>query len=106
MADRGEDEDLQMAIRMSMQHGTPEPKRSKPRDAVAGVVSDSPEDSPESKTPATGAHGLRAAEKRMAATARVSPSPSATRPQVKGGRRLVKFVTREEELRLQGRERE
>ncbi|XP_020238095.1 ubiquitin carboxyl-terminal hydrolase MINDY-3 [Cajanus cajan] len=43
MADR-EDEDLQMAIRMSMQYSPPEPKRSMPQDAVAGGgVSESPE---------------------------------------------------------------
>ncbi|KAJ1388436.1 Ubiquitin interacting motif [Sesbania bispinosa] len=100
MADRGEDEDLQMAIRMSMQHGTPEPKRSKPRDAVAGVVSDSPEDSPESKTRRRELMAA-AAEKRMAATARVSPSPSPP-PPGKGGKKVGEVVTREEELRLKG----
>ncbi|KAK7380473.1 hypothetical protein VNO78_32984 [Psophocarpus tetragonolobus] len=43
MADR-EDEDLQMAIRMSMQCSPPEPKRSKPLEAIAGGgVPESPE---------------------------------------------------------------
>ncbi|RDX62040.1 Ubiquitin carboxyl-terminal hydrolase MINDY-3, partial [Mucuna pruriens] len=95
MGDRGEDEDLQMAIRMSM---TPEPKRSKPRDAVAGAVSGSPEDSPESKTRRRELMAA-AAEKRMAATvtARVSPSPSPL-PGKRGG----ELGRREEELRLKG----
>ncbi|TKY51397.1 siah E3 ubiquitin protein ligase 2 [Spatholobus suberectus] len=96
MGDRGEDEDLQMAIRMSMQRSTPEPKRSKPRDAVAGAVSGSPEESPESKTRRRELMAA-AAEKRMAAAARVSPSPSPS-PVKKGG----ELGRREEELRLKG----
>ncbi|XP_004496476.1 uncharacterized protein [Cicer arietinum] len=72
MADRGEDEDLQMAIRMSM---TPEPKRNKQRDEVTGVVSGSPEESPEFKTRRRELMAA-AAEKRMATVVRVSPSPS------------------------------
>ncbi|XP_061365889.1 uncharacterized protein LOC133309169 [Gastrolobium bilobum] len=69
MADR-EDEDLQMAIRMSMQHSPPEPKRSKPRDAVAGgVVSGSPEESPEAKSRRLQRELMAAAaEKRMMAS--------------------------------------
>ncbi|KAK7279840.1 hypothetical protein RJT34_24899 [Clitoria ternatea] len=95
MGDRGEDEDLQMAIRMSMQRATPEPKRSKPRDAVAGVVSGSPEDSPESKTRRRELMAA-AAEKRMAAAAMVSPSPSSSPSPKKGG----ELGKRGEELRL------
>lgn len=41
MADQ-EENDLQMALKMSMQHEPPEPKRSKPRD-VAGAPAESPE---------------------------------------------------------------
>ncbi|XP_027357855.1 ubiquitin carboxyl-terminal hydrolase MINDY-3-like isoform X2 [Abrus precatorius] len=68
MADR-EDEDLQMAIRMSMQHSMPEPKRSKPRDSVTGgVVSGSAEESPEAKSRRLQRELMAAAaEKRMAA---------------------------------------
>ncbi|KAK7270940.1 hypothetical protein RJT34_26476 [Clitoria ternatea] len=50
MADR-EDEDLQMAIRLSMQPSPPEPKRSNPRDTFSGgFVSGLPEESPEAKS--------------------------------------------------------
>jgi hypothetical protein len=93
MADRGEDEDLQMAIRMSM---TPEPKRNKPRDEVAGVVSGLPEDSPESKTRRRELMAA-AAEKRMAAIVRVSPSPAPASKGVKKGAEIVRKV---EELPL------
>jgi hypothetical protein len=95
MADRGEDEDLQMAIRMSM---TPEPKRNKPRDEVAGVVSGLPEDSPESKTRRRELMAA-AAEKRMAAIVRVSPSP-APAPASKGVKKEAEVVRRVEELPL------
>ncbi|XP_044475354.1 ubiquitin carboxyl-terminal hydrolase MINDY-3-like [Mangifera indica] len=43
MADQ-EEEDLKMALHMSMQHTPPEPKRSKPRDAAVGAPVTSPED--------------------------------------------------------------
>ncbi|KAK3229829.1 hypothetical protein Dsin_001710 [Dipteronia sinensis] len=43
MADQ-EEEDLKMALHMSMQHAPPEPKRSKPRDAATGAPVTSPED--------------------------------------------------------------
>ncbi|XP_059630520.1 uncharacterized protein LOC132273570 [Cornus florida] len=51
MADQDE-EDLRMALRMSMQHEPPEPKRSKPREnaGVVGGPATSPEESPEVKT--------------------------------------------------------
>lgn len=45
MADQ-EEEDLRIALRMSMQHSPPEPKRSKPRDTPAGVPAVSPDESP------------------------------------------------------------
>lgn len=48
MADQ-EEEDLRMALRMSMQHSPPEPKRSKPRENVAVNPVDSSEESPEIK---------------------------------------------------------
>ncbi|XP_058769871.1 uncharacterized protein LOC131643624 [Vicia villosa] len=98
MADRGEDEDLEMAIRMSM---TPEPKRNKPRDEVAGVVSGFPEDSPESKTRRRELMAA-AAEKRMATVVRVSPlSPVGNKGLKKGGevvRRVEELPLRDESL--------
>lgn len=45
MADQ-EEEDLRIALRMSMQHSPPEPKRSKPRDTPAGAPAVSPDQSP------------------------------------------------------------
>ncbi|CAJ1976954.1 unnamed protein product [Sphenostylis stenocarpa] len=92
MGDRGEDEDLQMAIRMSMQRATPETKRSKPQDAIAGAVSGSPEDSPESKTRRRELMAA-AAEKRIAAAVRVLPSS------LPPGKKSGEFGRREE-LRL------
>ena len=69
MADQEEDE-LKMALRMSMQNSPPEPKRSKPRDGGAPV--ESPEDLRRMKRELMAA----AAEKRMHATRIASPSPS------------------------------
>nr|CAN68236.1 hypothetical protein VITISV_014959 [Vitis vinifera] len=48
MADQ-EEEDLRMALRMSMQQWPPEPKRSKPRES-GGAPTGSPDDSPEAKS--------------------------------------------------------
>ncbi|XP_028757233.1 ubiquitin carboxyl-terminal hydrolase MINDY-3 [Neltuma alba] len=81
MADQ-EEEDFQMAIRMSMQPSPPEPKRSKPRDAaISGVVSGSPEESPEAKSRRLQRELMAAAaEKRMMAAKSVSS------PIVKGGK--------------------
>lgn len=92
MADLEED-DLQMAIRMSMQHAPPEPKRNKPRDSVVvdGVVSGTPEESPEAKSRRVQRELMAAAaEKRMveAETAR-SNSPMAGEDRGEVGRREV-----------------
>jgi len=46
MADK-EEEDLRIALRVSMQHSPPEPKRSKPRDTPAGAPAVSPDESPQ-----------------------------------------------------------
>ncbi|CAK9134713.1 unnamed protein product [Ilex paraguariensis] len=76
MADQEED-DMQMALKMSMQHEPPEPKRSKPRDNAAGPQA---EESPEVKNRRLQRELMAAAaEKRMmaaknAATAVVSVS--------------------------------
>ena len=48
MADQ-EEEDLRMALRMSMQQWPPEPKRSMPRES-GGAPMGSPDDSPEAKS--------------------------------------------------------
>ncbi|XP_038700182.1 ubiquitin carboxyl-terminal hydrolase MINDY-3-like isoform X2 [Tripterygium wilfordii] len=76
MADQ-EEEDLRMALRMSMQHESPEPKRSKPRDAVTGALVDCPEESPEAKNRRLQRELMAAAaEKRMLAARITSPSGS------------------------------
>ena len=95
MGDREEDEDLQMAIRLSMQKAPPE--HNNPRDAVAGVVSGSPESKFHRRELMAAA-----AEKRMAAAASASPtsSPAAATGSVakKGG----EVGKRQEEVRLKG----
>ncbi|XP_065880911.1 uncharacterized protein [Euphorbia lathyris] len=68
MADQ-EEEDLRMALRMSMQNSPPEPKRSKPRDSV-GAPMVSPEDSRRLQRELMAA----AAEKRLHAFKVASPS--------------------------------
>lgn len=73
MADQQEEEDLRMALRMSMQHTPPEPKRSKPRDGAGACVGataiSSPEESPEAKSRRLQRELMAsAAEKRMLAT--------------------------------------
>ena len=45
-----QEEDLRMAMRMSMQPSPLEPKQSKPRDAPAGASDVSPDESPNSKS--------------------------------------------------------
>ena len=49
MADQ-EEEELRMALRMSMQNESPEPKRSKPRENAGGGPAGDPEESPEVKS--------------------------------------------------------
>ncbi|KAF8377166.1 hypothetical protein HHK36_030539 [Tetracentron sinense] len=74
MADHEED-DLRMALRMSLQHSPPEAKRSKPREnAGVPTVSASPEESPEVKRRELMA---AAAEKRML----MSKSVAASKPE-------------------------
>ncbi|PON76229.1 EF-hand domain pair [Parasponia andersonii] len=77
MADH-EEEDLRMALRMSMQNSPPEPKRSKPRDAPAGAPTD---ESPEIKSRRLQRELMAAAaEKRMLA----SKKDSVASPPVSG----------------------
>ncbi|KAJ7969827.1 hypothetical protein O6P43_008107 [Quillaja saponaria] len=94
MADQG-DEDLQMALQMSMQQSLPEPKRSKPRDGVAGVFSGSPEESAEYKSRRLQRELMAAAaEKRMLATKSDLP------PTAKGGKSVI--TGQKEELPVEG----
>ncbi|GMP46435.1 hypothetical protein CsSME_00014597 [Camellia sinensis var. sinensis] len=64
MADQ-EEEDLRMAMRMSMQHEPPEPKRSKPRENVVG--GGGPVGSPEESRKMQRELMAAAAERRMVA---------------------------------------
>lgn len=78
-----EDEDLQMALRMSMQppsSSPPEPKRSKPRDsAIDGAAPvNSPEESPEAKSRRLQRELMAAAaEKRMMTMTKTTTAPPA-----------------------------
>ncbi|XP_021285461.1 ubiquitin carboxyl-terminal hydrolase MINDY-3 isoform X1 [Herrania umbratica] len=71
MADQQEEEDLRMALRMSMQNSPPEPKRSKPREAVSSATT-TPEESRRLQRELMAA----AAEKRMLAAAKSVPASS------------------------------
>lgn len=69
MADQ-EEEDLKMALRMSMQHSPPEPKRSKPRDGAGETTVVSQEDCRRLQRELMAA----AAEKRMMEAKKESPA--------------------------------
>ncbi|MBA0623936.1 hypothetical protein Godav_009370 [Gossypium davidsonii] len=72
MADQQEEEDLRMALRMSMQNSPPEPKRSKPRDTAILPAATTPEESRQLQRELMAA----AAEKRMLAAAKAAPPSS------------------------------
>ncbi|GLU16538.1 hypothetical protein SLE2022_329690 [Rubroshorea leprosula] len=78
MADQQEEEDLRMALRMSMQNAQPEPKRSRPREVTgSGVPVMTPEESKRLQRELMAA----AAEKRMqAAAAERSMQPTKSAP--------------------------
>ncbi|XVF39090.1 hypothetical protein PTKIN_Ptkin01aG0007400 [Pterospermum kingtungense] len=80
MADQQEEEDLKMALRMSMQNSPPEPKRSKPREP-ANSATTTPEDSRRLQRELMAA----AAEKRMLAAAKSVPASSPASKSEKGG---------------------
>ncbi|KAB2083638.1 hypothetical protein ES319_A05G282000v1 [Gossypium barbadense] len=80
MADQQEDEDLRMALRMSMQNSPPEPKRSKPREA-ANLATTTPEESRRLQRELMAA----AAEKRMLATEKSVPSSGSPLKSDSGG---------------------
>ncbi|OMO55255.1 hypothetical protein CCACVL1_27328 [Corchorus capsularis] len=82
MADQQEEEDLRMALRMSMQNSPPEPKRSKPREAASSPTTTSPEESRRLQRELMAA----AAEKRMLLAAKTVPaSSSPSRSERSGG---------------------
>ncbi|XP_052200959.1 uncharacterized protein LOC127807285 [Diospyros lotus] len=64
-----EEKDLQMALRMSMQHEPPEPKRIKPRENAGGTA-ESPEESPEMKSRRSQRELMAAAAERRMLAAR------------------------------------
>ncbi|MBA0720975.1 hypothetical protein Golax_008565 [Gossypium laxum] len=72
MADQQEEDDLRMALRMSMQNSPPEPKRSKPRDTAILQATTTPEESRQLQRELMAA----AAEKRMLAAAKAAPPSS------------------------------
>ncbi|KAM1793780.1 hypothetical protein ACFX11_034328 [Malus domestica] len=98
-----EEEDLRMALRMSMQNSPPDPKRSKPRDGPAGAPAEEPS--------AVKTRRLQrelmaaAAEKRMLVAKKSSPSASPSK--VLSGSAgscsglAPKVVTKDKELSLE-----
>ncbi|KAL5560109.1 hypothetical protein UlMin_036320 [Ulmus minor] len=95
-----EDDDLQMALQMSMQNSPPEPKRSKPRDAPAGGP---PEESPEVKSRRIQRELMAAAaEKRRMSFQKVSVSPaSGSAAPASPSRSGSKVLHKERELRIE-----
>ncbi|XWS21775.1 hypothetical protein CRYUN_Cryun30bG0083700 [Craigia yunnanensis] len=79
MADQQEEEDLRMALRMSMQNSPPEPKRSKPREA--GNSATTPEESRRLQRELMAA----AAEKRRVVAAKSIPASSSPSKSKRGG---------------------
>ncbi|KAL4335109.1 hypothetical protein GQ457_07G020400 [Hibiscus cannabinus] len=70
MADQQEEEDLRLALRMSMQNSPPEPKRSKPEEAANSTTMMTPEDSRRLQRELMAA----AAEKRLLTAAKSVPA--------------------------------
>ncbi|KAL4333029.1 hypothetical protein GQ457_07G022480 [Hibiscus cannabinus] len=81
MADQQEEEDLRMALRMSMQNSPPEPKRSKPGEAAVSPATPTPEESRRLQRELMAA----AAEKRMLAAAKTARSSSSPLKNEKSG---------------------
>ena len=79
MADQQEEEDLRMALRMSMQNSPPEPKRSKPREAANSATT--PEESRRLQRELMAS----AAEKRMVVVAKSIPDSSYPSKSERGG---------------------
>ncbi|XVE55162.1 hypothetical protein DITRI_Ditri03aG0137800 [Diplodiscus trichospermus] len=98
MADQQEEEDLRMALRMSMQNSPPEPKRSKPREAAnLAATTTTPEGSRRLQRELMAA----AAEKRMLAAYKSVPaSSSAVKSERRGdlGRKEMEIKDKEVNL--------
>ncbi|XP_022768007.1 ubiquitin carboxyl-terminal hydrolase MINDY-3-like isoform X2 [Durio zibethinus] len=97
MADQQEEEDLRMALRMSMQNLPPEPKRSKPREAAGSPATTTPEESRRLQRELLAA----AAEKRMLAAAKSTPSSSLpSKNEGSGGLRMKEAEIKAKEVNL------
>lgn len=101
MADQ-EEEELQMALKMSMQssnNSPPEPKRSKPRDSAAAIEgAPTSEESPELKSRRLQRELMAAAaEKRMMANSPPPPQPKPTPMKECGGERVCESVVKKKE---------
>ncbi|XVF37158.1 hypothetical protein REPUB_Repub19eG0121800 [Reevesia pubescens] len=98
MADQQEEEDLRMALRMSMQSSLPEPKRSKPREAAnLATTTTTPEESRRLQRELMAA----AAEKRMMAAAKSIPISSSPLKGERGrdlGRKQMEIKVKEVNL--------
>ncbi|KAG7594189.1 Ubiquitin interacting motif [Arabidopsis thaliana x Arabidopsis arenosa] len=75
MADHQEDEDLKLALKMSMQYNPPEPKRSKPIEEETGSGSQSGGESPEAKSRRLQRELMAAAAEKRMVLFPTSPSP-------------------------------
>ncbi|XVE95686.1 hypothetical protein REPUB_Repub02eG0120000 [Reevesia pubescens] len=85
MADQQEEEDLRMALRMSMQNSPPEPKRSKPREAANLATTTTTAPPPEESRRLQRELMAAAAEKRMLAAAKSIPTSSSPSKSERGG---------------------
>ncbi|XP_022749823.1 ubiquitin carboxyl-terminal hydrolase MINDY-3-like isoform X1 [Durio zibethinus] len=81
MADQQEEEDLRMALRMSMQNSPPEPKSSRPREAANLATTKTPEESRRLQRELM----ATAAEKRMLAAVKNVPASSSPSKSERGG---------------------
>ena len=99
MADQQEEEDLRMALRMSMQNSPPEPKRSKPREASnLATTTTTPEESRLLQRELMAV----AAEKRMLAAVKSVPASSSPLKSERGGdlgRKEMEIKAKEVNLR-------
>ncbi|XP_039041910.1 ubiquitin carboxyl-terminal hydrolase MINDY-3-like [Hibiscus syriacus] len=81
MADQQEEEDLRLALRMSMQNSPPEPKRSKPEEATNSATTTTPEESRRLQRELMAA----AAEKRMLPATKSVPASGSPLKSDSGG---------------------
>ncbi|GMI90574.1 hypothetical protein like AT1G43690 [Hibiscus trionum] len=88
MADQQEEEDLRLALRMSMQNSPPEPKRSKPEEAANSTTAMTSEDSRRLQRELMAA----AAEKRFLAAAKSVPASGPPLKSDSGGDLVKKYM--------------